>query len=317
MEGYWNNPGAHCELLAAGERFVNDFLNSLSKRTVMSPVQHLISVVLLIVLPTLSLSGEFKVEGIEGNPSNIRFLAPAERGSGFRPDERFEFRAAWGIFGAAATIIVATDMEPNGGRKLFHIRSNAKTNGLIRAIYPADTRTDSFLDPDSWSVLSSHLEGRSGSEDNKALTIIDYDRRLVIHEDDIKPEESYTHPLPMDPVLDYVSAVLQMRGLPLKVGKSFPVFVHGGGKFYLVFVDIVGHEVKNSTFGKIPSFVLKPRMEKPTGIFARGGGVTMWVTDDEYRLPTRVDVNLGFGTAAMILDRYEAPGVEMGKKRRR
>ncbi len=296
---------------------VNDFLKSVSKRIAMPRIQHLISVVLLILLPTLPLYGEFEVEGIEGNPTDIKFLAPAERGSGFRPDERFEFRAAWGIFGAAASIVVKTDMQPSGDSELFHITSNARTNGVIRAIYPADTRTDSFLDPDSWSVLSSHLEGQSGSEDNKALTIIDYDRRLVIHEDDIKPEESYTHPLPMDPVLDYISAVLQMRGLPLEVGKTFPVFVHGGGKFYLVFVDIVDHEVKKSAFGKIPSFVLKPRMEKPTGIFARGGGVTMWVTDDEYRLPTRVDVNLGFGTAAMILDRYEAPGVEMGKKRRR
>jgi len=121
----------------------------------------------------------------------------------------------------------------------------------------------------------------------------------------------------MDPVLDYISSVGQVRGLPLEVGKSFPIFVHGGGKFYLVYIDVVRREVKKSVFGKIPSFVLEPRMKEPTGIFARGGGITMWVTDDEFRLPTRVDIHLGFGTAALILDRYEAPGVEMGKKRRR
>lgn len=295
---------------------MNDFRLPVSLRISMSRNIQFFSVVLLMTLPICPVRGEFEVEGIEESASNFKFLPPEERASGFRPDERFEFRAAWGIFGSAASIVVKTKMEPSGGRELFHIASNARTNGIIRAIYPADTRTDSFLDPVSWSVLSSHLEGRTGSEDNMALTIIDYDRRLVIHEDDIKPEESYTHPLPMDPVLDYISSVLQMRGLPLDVGKSFPVFVHGGGKFYLVYVDVVDRVIKKSAFGKLPSFVLKPRMEKPTGIFARGGGVTMWVTDDKYRLPTRVDVHLGFGTAALVLDRYEAPGVKLGKKRR-
>ncbi len=208
-------------------------------------------------------------------------------------------------------------MEPSGGRDLFHIASQARTNGFVRMVYPADTKSDSYLDPESWTVLSSHLEGRTGKDDNEVLTTIDYDRRIVIHEDDIEPEKSYTHPLPMAPVLDFVSAFLQMRGMPLEVGKSFPIFVHGGGKFYFGYVDVVGREIKKSVFGKIPSFALKPRTKKATGVFAGGGGVTLWVTDDEYRLPFRVDVDVKLGTASMILDRYEAPGVVLGKKRRR
>jgi hypothetical protein len=273
--------------------------------------------VLLLTLPICPIRADFEVKGIDGSLPDPRFLTPEERASGFRPDERLQFRVGWGIFGKVAIIVVTTDMAPSEHGEHFHISSSAKTTGLIRAIYPANTQSDSFLDPSSWSILSSQFEGRIGSEDKKELTVIDYDRRLVIHEDYIQPEKSYTHPLPMAPVLDYISSILQIRGLPLEVGKSFPVFLHGGGKLYLVEVDIIGREIKRSVFGNRPSFVLAPRMQNPSGIFARGGGVTMWVTDDEHRLPIQVNVHLGFGTTLLILERYEAPGLELGKKRAR
>ena len=296
---------------------MNDFSTPVSKRIFMSRKLHFFSIALLVALPICPGRAAFEARGFDENAPAPEFPAPEERAPGFRPGERFEYRGAWGIFNAAATIILTTDMELSDGRELFHIGTRARTNGFVRMIYPADTVSDSFLDPESWSVLSSHLEGRTGKDDNQVLTTIDYDRRLIIHQDDIEPEKSYTHPLPMDPVLDFVSAFLQMRGMPLEVGKSFPVLVHGGGRFYFGHVDVVGREVKKSVFGRIPSFALKPRTEKATGVFAGGGGVTLWVTDDEHRLPFRVDVDVALGTASLILDRYEAPGVTLGKENRR
>ena len=209
----------------------------------------------------------------------------------------------------------ATDDE--GDQSVFHIVSLASTNGIIRAVYPADTRTDTVLDAEAWTLISSRLEGRSGKDDNKSLTQIDYENGVVRHNDEIKTEDSYVQPLPMSPVLDYMSAVFQMRGLPLETGSTFPIFVQGGGKFYFVHVDVTGIEEIKTAMGRVSCFVLKPRMDKPTGIFARGGGVTLWITNDPHRLPIRADVNLGFGTARLRLDRYEPPeGQARGKARK-
>ncbi len=271
---------------------------------------------LMLTLGTLPAEAQDVIGGIiEGQPLPV-FLPPEERGSGFRPGEKLQFHGGWGIFSDIARITVTTKDDPGSGRNVFHIVSLASTHGLAKAFYPANTRTDTFLDADNWTLLSSHLEGRTNKEDNKSMTLIDYGQRVIRHVDDLNPEKSYSQPLKLTPILDYMSAVFQMRGLPLEVGRSFPIFVQGGGDFYLVQVEVTGIETIKSAFGRVSCFVLKPSMANPSGIFARGGGISLWMTNDAYRLPIRADVHLGFGTARLRLDSYETAAGTLGKKRR-
>ena len=282
----------------------------------MSPHRLSSLIVALFLLSAAPSRGELEIGGVNPDFEKPRFLPAEERGSGFKPGERLEFHGGWGIFSNIARIIVSTQEDEENGREAFQILSLASTQGIIRAVYPADTRTETLLDPEQWTLISSRLEGRAGKDDNLSLTFIDYENELVHHTDEIKERKSYVQPLPMAPVLDYMSAVFQMRGLPLEIGRSFPVFVQGGGDFYLVHVEVTGIEEIKTAMGRVSCYILEPRMDKPTGIFARGGGVTLWITDDAHRLPIRADVRLGFGTARLRLDRYESPdGQILGKDR--
>lgn len=271
--------------------------------------------VLSLVLAALPLEAQDTIGGTDDTFPPPAFLPVEERGKGFRAGESFQYHGGWGIFSSSGRISVTTQMDRSSEEDVFHIVSNASTHGLVRALYPANVRTDTFVRTDDWTLLSSHVEGKTGKDQVNSVTLIDYENEQIRYRNDIKPEQNYEQDLKYTPVLDYMSAIFQIRGLPLDVGQKYSVLAQGGGDFHLVNIEVTGTQTIKTALGKVSCFTLKPSMNVPMGVFARGGGATIWLTNDEHRLMVRADVNIGFGTARLRLDSYEADGVVMGKKR--
>jgi hypothetical protein len=273
-------------------------------------------VTLGLCLATFTLDAQDTIGGTDDSFPPPTFLPVEERGKGFRAGETFEYHGGWGIFSSSGRIRVTTAMNEFGSEDVFHIVSQASTHGIIRALYPADTRTDTYVNPVSWTLLASQVEGKTGRDHIRSEVRVDYENGQIHYRNEIKPEQSYTQKLRFTPVLDYMSAIFQVRGLPLEVGRSYSVLAQGGGDFYLVNIEVTGIETIKTALGKVACFTLKPSMNVPTGVFARGGGATIWLTRDEHRLMVRADVNIGFGTARLRLDSYEFNGDVLGRKRK-
>lgn len=273
-------------------------------------------IILSLCLGALPAAAQDKIGGTDDTFPPPTFLPVEERGKGYRPGEEFQYHGGWGIFSSSGRITVTTELDQTGEEDVFHIVSEASTHGIIRALYPANTRTDTYISTDDWTLLSSHVEGKTGKDRVQSTVLVDYDKEQIQYSNEIKPEESYTQDLRYTPVLDYMSAIFQIRGRPLEVGRKYSVLAQGGGDFYLVNIEVTGTQTIKTALGKVACFTLKPSMNVPTGVFARGGGATIWLTQDEHRLMVRADVNIGFGTARLRLDSYEVGGVVLGKKRK-
>lgn len=269
-----------------------------------------------LVLAVVSGNAQDKIGGTDDTFPPPEFLPVEQRGAGFRAGEKFQYHGGWGIFSRSGRITVTTGLDQSGEEDVFHIVSNASTQGIVRALYPADVRTDTYASPDTWSLLSSRVEGKTGKDQVRSEVRVDYENQQIHYRNEIKPEESYTQDLRYTPVLDYMSAIFQVRGLPLEIGRKYSVLAQGGGDFFLVNIEVTGTETIKTALGKVVCFTLKPSMNVPTGVFARGGGATIWLTQDKHRLMVRADVNIGFGTARLRLDSYEFDGVVLGKERK-
>lgn len=296
--------------------FLNVSRGDRSQRDVMLRTSIFRIFAISLSLAALPVEAQDKIGGTDDTFPPPEFLPAEQRGAGFRAGETFQYHGGWGIFSSSGLITVTTELDQTGEADVFHIVSHASTHGIIRALYPANTRSDTFVSTDDWTLLSSHVEGKTGKDQVKSTVLVDYENKQIQYQNEIKPEESYTQDLRYTPVLDYMSAIFQIRGLPLEVGRKYSVLAQGGGDFYLVNVEVTGTQTIKTALGKVACFTLKPSMNVPTGVFARGGGATIWLTQDEHRLMVRADINIGFGTARLRLDSYEVGGVVLGKKRK-
>jgi hypothetical protein len=117
--------------------------------------------------------------------------------------------------------------------------------------------------------------------------------------------------VPVPPrVQDVLSALYFVRTLPLEVGQSIAIANHIDGKNYPLVVKVHGRERVKVDAGEFDCLVVEPILRGP-GVFTQKGRLTVWLTDDDVRMPVLMKSKVVIGHVAAILKSYEvAPGKE-------
>lgn len=245
----------------------------------------------------------------ELNWPEVTFPDVAVRSKGFRPGERFEYRAQWGIFRKAGKMVITTETNVVDEEPKLLVTTETASAGLIRTFYPMTLHATTTIDPEHVRMERNEIDGQTRSEVNKTLTLFDYEKGLMKYEDEIEPVHNKVRPLPYDVPLDYTSALLQLRGLELKVGSVYPIFVSTKGKFYFVEMEVAAKETISTEIGKRQCFRLEPVSAYPQSkLFREGGSMSIWISADKERIPVRFDVKTSVGTATMRIVSYDEKG---------
>ncbi|MCH6258949.1 DUF3108 domain-containing protein [Puniceicoccaceae bacterium K14] len=233
----------------------------------------------------------------------FQFAAADERGSGFRPNETFTYRAQWGIFKKAGVITIAT--EPTENKQLM-VKTTANSKGFIRRLYPLTLEGKTTLDPENWRMVSNYVNGITRKEKSNSSSLFNYQAGIMVHQNEAKPHRSGEKEIPHPIVLDYSAAFLQMRGWDLKIGEQYPLLVSSKGKFYYVELEVKKTEKVKTYKGTTDAFVIEPIKAVPESkLFREGGAFTVWVSNDQERLPLMLEVKTKIGKATLRLESAE------------
>ena len=102
-------------------------------------------------------------------------------------------------------------------------------------------------------------------------------------------------------IQDIISAFYLFRGLPkeelLKKFSNYkiPMIYNDEGEFIFE-LQYVGQETINTYIGQKKCFVFKPILHGIGRIFRSPNAITIWVTNDEKRIPVRVKAKIVVGT---------------------
>jgi hypothetical protein len=66
----------------------------------------------------------------------------------------------------------------------------------------------------------------------------------------------------------------------------------------------LGREVLNTKFGKVKSLIFRTLVQSGR-IFKAEESVTLWITDDENKIPIKMKASLSVGSLRADLERYE------------
>jgi hypothetical protein len=224
--------------------------------------------------------------------------------------EALTYRVGWGIFFHAGEIkIAAHAAPPENGHARLQVTTTTATRGFAQALYQFDARGDALFDMQSGRLLSTVETSKSDTKETKNSVLFDYAKSTATYVNEINSAKSATLAMPEGEPMDLIMSLVQTRSWNLKPGEKRDALVIFDDEFYELTIHAEGYEEVTTPLGTFNTLVLVPRMEKtpPKGMFKRGSGVRVWISQDQLRLPVKFQVEFKFGSGVASLETYQLP----------
>lgn len=222
----------------------------------------------------------------------------------FGVGERFEFSVGYGMINAGTAVMEIPDMVKVDGRKCFHIVSTAQSNKFFSVFFKVDDKVESFMDVYGLYSLRYDKHIREGKFKTDMSMTFDQDKHLALY---YSGRDTFQVP---DYVQDVLSAFYFVRTQDLQVGKSILVDNHTDKKTYPLEVKVLRKEKVKVPAGEFNCVVVEPILKTP-GIFEQKGSLTVWLTDDEVKMPVLMKSKVFIGSISTELTSYKLG--EVGK----
>ncbi len=225
-----------------------------------------------------------------------------------RDGESFTYKVGFAIFTRAGDITITAHHEKVEGTDIVRITNDTKSRGIIRSFYAFDNHAEVVIDKTTGRMLSVKESGSDPDQKTDTELLLDYVAGVARYTDRVRADRSTEFPIPAGDPMDLISALIQTRDWHLKSGEKRDILVQFGRDFYQLAIYADGIEEVYTPRGTFQAQVLIPKMEKdPKGMFKKGGQIKVWIAQDESRLPVKMQLKLNFGSATLLLSKYQAP----------
>jgi hypothetical protein len=188
------------------------------------------------------------------------------------------------------------------------ITLRTKTNSALSSIYPVDDLIETRHIGGNF-IITKIRQQEGTFRSDIGFTIFLRDKR-VFWIDRIRNRIS-NETIPNSDVLDTLSSFYYLRNRPLQVGKTELLHIYDGDTYAPVPVEILGQEeVRLRNFKKVDTLLLR-HVKQEGGIFRRTGDMMIWLTNDEDKVPVKVETTTPFGKVTVELVSAETQHSDM------
>jgi hypothetical protein len=234
---------------------------------------------------------------------SVSFKTPKE--DAFEVGEWFKFRVHYGIVNAGyATLEVQEGVRNN--RQVFHAVGKGYTTGVSRFFFKVDDLYESYFDKITGNPYQFVRKIDEGGYTKNQEGFFNQSNTQVLVKD-YKSNTEKKFPIPNN-TQDIVSTFYYLRNHPnvdkLKIGESITIdmfFDNETTKFKLKFI---GREQILTKFGTISTMIFRPLVQSGR-VFKEEESLTVWISDDNNKLPIRIQASLAVGSIKADLDSYK------------
>lgn len=230
-----------------------------------------------------------------GSPSGLRSI----NNTAFKPGEVLKFRIHYGIMDAGeATLEVKSDYTNLGGRDCYHFIGNGKSVGAFDWFFKVRDRYESVVDKDAmvpWMFIRRVNEGGYIINQNVSFN----------HYADSAKSEKATIAIP-DNTQDLVSSFYYARTIDFtnaKEGDIFEITGYLDDKVIPLNLKFLGREIIECKVGKFRCMKMRPMLQQGR-VFKDQEDMTIWISDDQNKIPIRVQTDILVGSIKMDLVSY-------------
>lgn len=200
------------------------------------------------------------------------------------------------VYGGDANFNV--NLEKLNNKPVYHIVGDGKTIPFFDGFFKVRDRYESFIDTATlqpYKFIRNVLEG-----DFKKFETVTFN-----HTSNTATSKGGTFKIP-ECIQDVLSAIYYSRNIDFnkyKPGDKIPFSMFIDDKVYNLFIRYLGKEKIKTKYGKFNAIKFKPLLIEGT-IFSGGEKMTVWVSDDENKIPVRIESPISVGSVKIDMMGY-------------
>ncbi len=222
----------------------------------------------------------------------------------FTTGEKIEYRVHYGFINAAeAKVEIAKHKVIVNNRSCYRVNVTARTVGAFDLISKVRDTWRSHIDT---SAMVTQLFYRSIQENSfRKEELVTFNHAEQTATAKVK-DVSKTFSVP-EHVQDIISAYYYLRTINYDnstVGEIFVIPIFFEDQIYKLRVKYAGRDQIRTKFGRIKVFKLNPLLPD-NKLFKGENSIRIWVSDDENKIPVKVEADLWIGAVAMDIKGYK------------
>ncbi len=240
-----------------------------------------------------------------GNGGEFDLLEEKKNVSTFKPGEWLKFRIHYGFLNASYATLQVNSANLNGV-PVYHVVGNGKTTGFASIFFKVDDTYESYFDKKDGRPYKFIRKIDEGGYTKDIEVNFDYNKDIAVLNDK-KKDKKFNFTI-QEGIQDLVSAFYFLRNNyeveDLVEGKSIELNLlyddDGVFKFKLKYL---GKEVLRTKYGKVECLKFRPYVQSGR-VFKEQESLSLWVSNDNNRIPIRIQADLSVGSIKADLDGY-------------
>jgi hypothetical protein len=224
------------------------------------------------------------------------------RNTAFKAGEKVAYTvyyAVAGIYVNAGTATFTNTLETLNNKPVYHIVGEGNTNSSYDWIYKVRDKYETYIDTASLQALKFVRNvNEGGYKKYQNVTFNKTANTAVTNDGVFKVPEC---------VQDVVSSVFYARNIDfsrLRVNDKIAFSMFLDNEVHQMYIRFLGRETVKTKYGKFNTIKFKPLLLKGQ-IFEGGEKMTVWVTDDDNRIPVRIESPIVVGKVKIDMMSYE------------
>jgi hypothetical protein len=210
----------------------------------------------------------------------------------FTVGEKIIYSVEYGFVNAGEATMEVREIAEVDGVDCYHLISEQVTNPFFSMFFKIEDRFDSYIDTTNLVSIRYEKHIREGKYENDSVVRFDHDSLHAIYPNDRRVEIRSS-------ARDIIATIYYLRTLDLQVGDTVFIENHTDGKNTLLGIPIVKRKEVKTPLGKFDALLAQPDM-KEAKIFGSSKGLKVWFTDDEWKIPIKIESELSFGSIEMV-----------------
>lgn len=250
------------------------------------------------------------IEISNSEPAKKTYEITRRANTAFTYGEKLKYKVYYGIInGGIAEFEVANKPVKVNNRDSYHIKVFGKSTGIVDAMFKVKDQFESYVDVDAiipWKATKNVREGNY-----KSIDVVLFDHTEGVASSSLKGKLEVA-----EATQDIASAIYYARTTNMtnaQPGDVFPVNFYMDGKNYALRFKFVKRETIKTDLGTFKTLKVKPQLLEGR-VFKDSDALTLWVTDDENKVPIRAESEIFVGSIKMDLSGFSGLRSDMTAK---
>lgn len=224
----------------------------------------------------------------------------------FVAGEWFQFRIHYGFLNASYATLQLEETILNN-KEVYHVKGYGETTGMAKWFFKVEDDYQSYFDKETIKPYKFIRKINEGGHTKDIEINFDHAQNKAVITD-YKHNKTNTLKTP-DNVQDLLSAFYYLRSnfntSNIKVGEEMTLnLLYEDDETFKFKLKFLGKEVIDTKFGGVKCLKFRPYVQSGR-VFKEEESLTMWISDDENKIPLRVQADLAIGSLKADLEAFK------------